>query len=673
MAKIRAEDVAEVRDRARIDEVVRETVELKPAGGGSYKGLCPFHEERSPSFQVSPAKGLWYCFGCGEGGDTIDFVRRVDALSFAEAVEKLAGKFGISLRYEEGSAAPARQQGLRTRLVAANRAAAEFFRRALATEEAEIGRTFLTERGFDDDVRATFGVGYAPQSWDALTNHLRSAGFRDDELTAAGLVSAGQRGNYDRFRGRLVWPIRDLAGDVVGFGARRLFPEDQGPKYLNTPETPLYKKSHVLYGIDLARKDISKQQRAVVVEGYTDVMACHLAGVTTAIATCGTSFGADHVRVLRRLLLDTDAMSGEVVFTFDGDAAGQRAALRAFESDQAFVAQTYVAVEPAGLDPCDLRLASGDEAVRQLVESRVPMFEFAMRARLSQHDLDTAEGRVAALRDAAPLVSSIRDQALRSEYLTSLGGWLGMEPGAVRDAVRAASRGTGRHGGRSDSGPGGSRGRGGDSGPGGAATEGRPGASPGVGPVPGGGEGVGDRGHSEVRGSSPRTTGAAGGAASTDYRLETQAIQVMLQHPQLVRAWIEAVESTAFTDPGLRSVFAAIAAVGPPAEDGTTTDREWLELVLAAATDDGVRAAIRGWTVLGLPLGAGADVAVYADSVMAKLQSGDVTRRIAPLKGRLARSDPKRDAVEFNELMAQLMELETYRRQLQDQSQGGGV
>ncbi|HQZ86447.1 MAG TPA: CHC2 zinc finger domain-containing protein, partial [Actinomycetota bacterium] len=255
MAKIRAEDVAEVRDRARIDEVVRETVELKPAGGGSYKGLCPFHEERSPSFQVSPAKGLWYCFGCGEGGDTIDFVRRVDALSFAEAVEKLAGKFGISLRYEEGSAAPARQQGQRTRLVAANRAAADFFRRALTTDEAEIGRTFLTERGFDDEVCATFGVGFAPQSWDALTNHLRSAGFRNDEITAAGLVSTGQRGNYDRFRGRLVWPIRDLAGDVVGFGARRLLADDQGPKYLNTPETPLYKKSHVLYGIDLARKE----------------------------------------------------------------------------------------------------------------------------------------------------------------------------------------------------------------------------------------------------------------------------------------------------------------------------------------------------------------------------------------------------------------------------------
>lgn len=619
MAKIRAEDVAEVRDRARIDEVVRETVELKPAGGGSYKGLCPFHEERSPSFQVSPAKGLWYCFGCGEGGDTIDFVRRVDALSFAEAVEKLAGKFGISLRYEEGSAAPARQQGQRTRLVAANRAAADFFRRALTTDEAEIGRTFLTERGFDDEVCATFGVGFAPQSWDALTNHLRSAGFRNDEITAAGLVSTGQRGNYDRFRGRLVWPIRDLAGDVVGFGARRLLADDQGPKYLNTPETPLYKKSHVLYGIDLARKEISKQQRAVVVEGYTDVMACHLAGVTTAIATCGTSFGPDHVKVLRRLLLDTDAMSGEVVFTFDGDAAGQRAALRAFESDQAFVAQTYVAVERSGMDPCELRLASGDAAVRELVESRVPMFEFAMRARLDQHDLDTAEGRVAALRDAAPLVSSIRDQALRSEYLTSLGGWLGMDPDAVREAVRAASRGAGT-----------------------------------------------------ARQSSPPTRAAsAAGAKSPDQRLEAQAIQVMLQYPQVVRQWIAAVESTAFTDPRLRSVFAAIATVGPPAEDGSTADREWLDSVLAAAVDDDVRADIRGWTVLGLPLGAGADVAIYADSVMAKLQSGDVTRRIAPLKGRLARSDPRRDASEFNELMAELMELETYRRQLQDQAQGG--
>jgi DNA primase len=435
------------------------------------------------------------------------------------------------------------------------------------------------------------------------------------------LVSTGQRGNYDRFRGRLVWPIRDLAGDVVGFGARRLLDTDQGPKYLNTPETPLYKKSHVLYGIDLARKDISKQQRAVVVEGYTDVMACHVAGVTTAIATCGTSFGADHVKMLRRLLLDTDAMTGAVVFTFDGDAAGQRAALRAFESDQAFVAQTYVAVEPSGMDPCELRLASGDAAVRQLVESRVPMFEFAMRARLGQHDLDTAEGRVAALRDTAPLVSSIRDQALRSEYLTSLGGWLGMDPESVRDTVRAAARQAGA----------------------------RPGPT-----------------------ARPENAPAARSTTSPDHRLEAQAVQVMLQYPQLVREWIRAVESTAFTDPRLRSVFAAIAAVGPPGEGDTRTDREWLDDVMAAAVDDGVRADIRGWAVLGLPLGAGADIAIYADSVMAKLQSGDVTRRIAPLKGRLARSDPTRDAAEFTQLMAELMELETYRRQLQDQSQGGG-
>ena len=177
----------------------------------------------------------------------------------------------------------------------------------------------------------------------------------------------GQRGVYDRFRGRLIWPIRDISGDVIGFGARKLFEDDQGPKYLNTPETPLYKKSQVLYGVDLAKQEIARRFQAVIVEGYTDVMACHLAGVETAVATCGTAFGEEHIKVLRRLLMDQSEFRGEVVFTFDGDAAGQKAALKAFEGDQKFVTQTFVAVEPDGLDPCELRQHKGDAAVRDLV------------------------------------------------------------------------------------------------------------------------------------------------------------------------------------------------------------------------------------------------------------------------------------------------------------------
>ena len=354
--RINDEDIVLVREKARIDEVVRDYVTLKSAGGGSLKGLCPFHDERSPSFNVNPAKGAWYCFGCGEGGDVIGFLRKVDHLSFTEAVEKLAGRYGVTLRYAEGSSAPNRQAGTRSRLIEANKAAAAFYVERLASPEAEIGRTFLTERGFDAAAAAHFGVGYAPKGWDVLLTHLRGKGFTDDQLADAGLVArGGQRGIYDRFRGRLVWPIRDTSGDVVGFGARRLHDDDEGPKYLNTPETALYKKSQVLYGIDLARKEIAKSRQAVIVEGYTDVMAAHLAGVTTAVATCGTSFGSDHIGVLRRLLMDDGVFTGKVVFTFDGDAAGQKAAERAYSEDQRFTALTFVAVEPDGMDPCELR------------------------------------------------------------------------------------------------------------------------------------------------------------------------------------------------------------------------------------------------------------------------------------------------------------------------------
>ncbi len=434
--RIRDEDIALVRERAHIDDVVREYVSLKSAGGGSLKGLCPFHDERSPSFHVTPSRGMWYCFGCGEGGDVLSFVQKIDHLSFAESVEKLAERTGIELRYVDGGAAINRQQGQRTRLVEAHKVAAAYYVEQLATPEASIGRDFLTGRGFDAAAASHFGVGFAPKSWDALTGHLRKKGFTDAELLAGGLVSQGNRGVYDRFRGRLVWPIRDLGGEVIGFGARKLFDDDDGPKYLNTPESPIYKKSQVLYGIDLSRREISKTQQAVIVEGYTDVMACHLAGITTAVATCGTSFGAEHIKVLRRLLMDDDQMKGHVVFTFDGDAAGQKAALRAFEEDQKFVTQTYVAVEPSGLDPCDLRLQHGDEAVRSLVDRRVPLFEFAIKSTLAAYDLESAEGRVAALRDAAPVVAKIRDPALRPEYTRRLAGWLGM---SVEEVSRAVS------------------------------------------------------------------------------------------------------------------------------------------------------------------------------------------------------------------------------------------
>ncbi|MSW57168.1 MAG: DNA primase, partial [Actinobacteria bacterium] len=436
--RINDEDVTYIRERAPIDEIVGDYVQLKNAGGGQKKGLCPFHDEKSPSFHVTPSKGYFHCFGCQVGGDVIAFVMKIDHLSFTETVERLAERIGYTLRYDESAGGKATPPGQRSRLIAANAATAKFYQTQLnESSGAQFGRDLLTKRGFDKSACATFEVGYAPDEWDALTKHLRAEGFTIDELEVAGLSKMGQRGPIDRFRNRLTWPIRDISGDVVGFGARKLASDDvdSGPKYLNTPETPIYKKSQVLYGLDLAKKEIAKKRQAVIVEGYTDVMAAHLAGIPTAVATCGTAFGADHIRILRRLLMDDDAFRGEVIFTFDGDAAGQKAALRAFNDDQKFVTQTFVAVEPDGLDPCDLRQQKGDLALRDLIARRVPLFEFAIRTELKQHKLDSAEGRVNALNAAAPLVSQIRDKSLRPEYTRLLAGWLGVEVEMVTAAV----------------------------------------------------------------------------------------------------------------------------------------------------------------------------------------------------------------------------------------------
>jgi DNA primase len=439
--RIRDEDVSYVRDNSAIDDVVGDFVQLKSAGGGQKKGLCPFHDEKSPSFHVTPSKGYFHCFGCGVGGDVIAFLMKMDHLSFSESVERLADRMGYTLRYD-GTNTNTGPSINRSRLVAANVAAMNFYREQLNLPgSAQIGRDFLQKRGFDKAAAETFGVGYAPDEWDALYKHLKNLGFTDSELSLAGLSKDGTKGSIDRYRNRLVWPIKDISGDVVGFGARKLASDevDQGPKYLNTSETPIYKKSQILYGLDMAKKEIAKKRQVVIVEGYTDVMAAHLAGITTAVATCGTAFGDDHIRVIRRLLMDDDAFRGEVIFTFDGDAAGQKAALRAFGDDQKFVAQTFVAVEPSGMDPCDLRIESGDAAVRDLIARRVPLFEFAIKSEIAKYDVNSAEGRVSALNQVAPLISKIRDASLRPEYARLVAGWLGLEVDIVTSAIKKSS------------------------------------------------------------------------------------------------------------------------------------------------------------------------------------------------------------------------------------------
>jgi DNA primase len=645
--RIKADDVALVKERSSIEDVVREHVTLRSAGPGSLKGLCPFHDEKSPSFNIRPAVGAWHCFGCGEGGDVISFIQRIDHLTFAEAVERLAGKLGMELHYEEGGGPREEGLGRRSRLLEAHRVAAEFYAAALVNlPEARAGRDFLRERGFDRAAAARFGVGFAPRPGEALTVHLRSKGFSDDEIVTGGLAGRGQRGLYDRFRGRLIWPIRDITGDVIGFGARRLFDDDRiEAKYLNTSETPIYKKASVLYGLDLAKKPIARDRQAVVVEGYTDVMACHLAGIETAVATCGTAFGVEHIKTLRRIMRDeNDTAPAKVVFTFDGDAAGQKAAMRAFGEDQRWASQSFVAVEASGQDPCELRQSGGDPAVRALVEDAVPMFEFAVRTTINRFDLDTAEGRVQALRAAAPIIAGIRDRSLRPEYTRTVAGWLGLEVEQVASEVhRAGSTGrSGTHSGPAQAGQGSGRRGGpydGDRRAGQGASEGDGGpepARPDVMPRP------------DLR--------------DPVVFAERQLLKAVLQFPSAVdQELYDSIEPTSFSAAAHRAVHDAVAAAGGLPAAATTS--VWADKVSEAAAAT-VRPLVSELAVAPLPARVDATTGMpdprYVNELLVRVREVSLTRRIGDAMSALRRMDSGDPAA----ARALSTELQTLQREL---------
>lgn len=611
--RIRQQDIEEVKRRVNIADVVGEYVTLKRAGVGSLKGLSPFKEERTPSFHVRPQLGLYHCFSTGKGGDVFSFLQEMENLSFVEAVERVAQRINFELHYEEGGRS-AQETSQRVRILEANRAAEAFFVGRLATPEAAAGRQFLADRGFDKAAAEHFGVGFAPEAWDALTGHLRRLGFTDEELSASGLVSAGQRGIYDRFRGRLIWPIRDVTGQTVGFGARKLLETDQGPKYLNTPDTIVYHKSQVLYGLDLARRDIGKQQQVVIVEGYTDVMAAHLAGVTTAVATCGTAFGTEHIRVIRRLLGDSSG-AGEVVFTFDPDVAGQAAAMRAFAEDQRFVAQTFVAVAPDGLDPCDLRSERGDEAVRALIATKKPLFEFALRQVLAGFNLETVEGRVAALRASAPVLEEIRDPAMRPAYVRELAGWLGVEPGEVTAAVRVGTRST------------------------------RPAHAPAAGGEP----------------APPVPIGLAQLPSDPTTRLERDALMAILQYPDLVPTErFDQVLGSRFSNPTLSVIRDGI--VGTP---GPRDDPQWLQNVVAEVPPP-YRNIVSELVMAPVPAKSRQELPSYVAGVTSALLDRDLLRLKAELLGRLQRTDQVGQPELHREIQRKLLDIERDRRAIRD-------
>lgn len=628
--RIPESDIQAIRERAPIEEIVGEYVQLKPAGYDSLKGLSPFKEEKTPSFHVRPQRGYYHCFSTGNGGDVFKFLMEMEQVSFPEAVESVAQKIGYHINYQGGTTgARDEKPGTRQRLVAANKAAHEFYRQQLETPDAATARNFLLDRGFSKEIIYKFECGYAPSGWDTTTKHLLRKGFSFEELEAAGISKMGKRGPIDRFHRRLLWPIKDLSGNVIGFGARKLFDDDKLGKYMNTPETMLYNKSKVLFGLDLAKREIASQRQAVVVEGYTDVMAMYAAGVTTAVASCGTAFGGPHLQVLRRLMLDDSYFNGELIYTFDGDEAGQKAAMRAFEGEQKFTGQSFVAVAPEGMDPCDLRLECGDASVRDLIADRIPMFEFVIQSVLSEYRVDTAEGRLQALRRAVPVVAQIRDEPLQREYARRLAGWVGWpDPDEVLQQVRAEAHKPKKQEQRrtilSDS-----------------RTNQTPAtAAPMIHPP------------------SPR---------ETHLWPQREAIKVALQFPNFAGAYFDGVDEEAFTNEAYRVVRNAIITAGGATKGSQQPTVEWIANVAGEMLDLTGRNFVSELAVEEI-LPTGSSMEDYADMVLSRLQESQVGNHIAELKARLGRMRPSEDEATYNSLFADLVALEQARRELNNRA-----
>ncbi|QPK82791.1 DNA primase [Corynebacterium qintianiae] len=616
-------DIQAIRERAPIEDIVGEYVQLKPAGHDSLKGLSPFKDEKTPSFHVRPARGYYHCFSTGKGGDVFSFLMEMEQLTFPEAVEAVAEQIGYHINYQGGSTgARDVKPGTRARLLAANKAAHEFYRQQLETPEAQIGRDFFRDRGFDRDTVNHFECGYAPDGWDTLTKHLLRKGFDVQELQDAGLSTMGRRGPIDKFRRRLLWPIKDVAGNVIGFGARKLFDDDPMGKYMNTQDTMLYHKSKVLFGLDLAKKHIAEGHQTVVVEGYTDVMAMHAAGVKTAVASCGTAFGKDHMAIIRRLMLDDNYFRGELIYTFDGDEAGQKAAMRAFEGDQAFTGQSFVAVAPEGMDPCDLRLAKGDSAVRDLVASRVPMYEFVLESLLQAFSLDTAEGRLQALKRTVPVVADISDPVLQTEYARRLAGWVGWpNPDEVIQQVRAEMKKPKKE----------------------------------------------KRTFRSQASETPQSTDApllrAPAANEPLLWPQREALKLALQYPDCAGDYFDGINPDAFNNDAYRQVRDAITTAGGAAS--ARSGAGWLSAVAGEMRDLAGRNFVSELAVEEIHAD---DITTYADSVLSRLQETRVGDQIAQLKAQLQRMRPSDDEQAYNALFSDLLALETARRELNNRA-----
>lgn len=613
--RIRDEDIRGLAEHADLVAVVSDHTSLKRAGA-RLKGLCPFHQERTPSFTVDPQRGLFHCFGCGVGGDVYTFLRQIEGLEFVEAVELLARRTGYTLHYEELSAGERQALGERSRWVAVTRAAQEFYRAALYREEGEPARAYLKSRGFGSEDARRFELGFAPNAWEALSRHLVTAGFDARDVVTVGLAMRSDRGGLrDRFRGRLLFPIHDVSGDVVGFGGRVVPGLDYGraepPKYYNSPQTPLYHKQRVLYGLPQARSEIVRSDEVLVCEGYTDVMALHQAGFSNAVATCGTAVGRGHLEVLSRY-------ARRIVLAFDADAAGHQAARRAWQELQQLqtgsereVAEVRVLALPAGTDPADWVAAASVDAVRTAVAEARGIVPFLIARQVADADLSTDEGRTAALRGALELLRDEPDPELRRSWArTEIADRIGISEEFVGRTAKRLGVELDRHEGV-------------------AAVE---------------------------RPATDRKRGVAAGQRGRA-RQERTVLALAIQRPDLLpEHWYDlAVDH--FTHPRAREVFATLERAGGA---GVA-----FEAVLAAAADDDVRDLLRAMAL--------EDLALPADPDRARRAAADLTRALvvarivalqAGLTELLEQVHPTVDEARWRELNESWQELERRRRGL---------
>ncbi len=614
--RIRREDIETLRTQADIVAVVSDHTQLKRAGT-RMKGLCPFHSEKTPSFTVDAAQGYYHCFGCGEGGDVYDFLQKVSGLSFTEAVEQLARRTGFTLHYEDLTPGQKRALGERSRLVEMNQVALELFQKWLYADEGEVARDYLKSRGFGRTDADRFQLGYAPNSWETLSREMKSLGFATSELVKVGLAAQNDRGGVrDRFRGRLIFPVFDAGGDPIGFGGRILPGLDYGdfepPKYYNSPETPLYRKTRVLYGLPQARTDMAATGEVLICEGYTDVMALHQAGFGNAVATCGTAVGAEHFRVLSRYV-------NRVVLAFDSDAAGVKAAEKAWEQARDVDRETTasggggaaftlrVLVLPDGVDPADYVQREGVDALRARVEDATPVVPFLVRSHLSLADLSTETGRTDALRDAVALLGEEPDPDLRRAYArTEVADVLGVSVEWVEQTARRQ----------------------------GVVLDSHQGAA------------VPARLRRQDHGTVARVT-------RQQASLERAVLRMALQHPEwLSDEWFQLTDED-FQHPRAADVFRTLQAAGGAGVP--------LDAVLAAAADDEDRTLIRG---IALEEPEAPDTEALARELIGGLLAERVKAEHDEVLAELSRVNPATDPERARELSRRATELDQRRREL---------